>query len=217
MGCDIHGVYQVKKDGDWKTVREIEHNRNYDTFAILANIRNGRGFAGSDTGDSLPFIQEDRGFPKDFSIYEDEYHSPSGLTEYTPNSDQIWMGDHSHGWVTLKEVCEFIEKYKNNTILKRAIVKEYEHKRLLKTGERPNRSYFAENNTKTEVLTQKEYQFLSSLGSLPEKKEIFVQHEWSEDLLEATYIPQIKLDMDNISEEYEVDQNDVRMVFGFDS
>lgn len=73
MGTDIHMVVQVKnKSGDWELVSpsevpgaddyESSHSsnqwygpRNYDAFAILANVRNGFGFAGCETGETNNF------------------------------------------------------------------------------------------------------------------------------------------------------------------
>jgi hypothetical protein len=65
-------------------------DRNYNTFAILANVRNGRGFAGLKTGDGFEPILADvanyqRGWPVDCSpelLAEEGYieHSPSWLT-----------------------------------------------------------------------------------------------------------------------------------------
>lgn len=79
MGCDIHCTWEVRKDGVWEnqdefkeepwgpsvTGREILWKRNYRLFAMLANVRNGYGVAGSDTGDGLEPIAEPRGIPED--------------------------------------------------------------------------------------------------------------------------------------------------------
>jgi len=43
MGCDIHLIVQVKKDGKWEYVKEVPHSlmkRKYSTFAFLADVRN---------------------------------------------------------------------------------------------------------------------------------------------------------------------------------
>lgn len=43
MGCDIHLITEVKKDGKWNFVEEIPTSldcRNYTTFSILADVRN---------------------------------------------------------------------------------------------------------------------------------------------------------------------------------
>lgn len=58
MGCDIHLMVEVK---DRKTNQWTEYDvadgaikfigRNYNLFGILANVRNGFGFAQIDTGE----------------------------------------------------------------------------------------------------------------------------------------------------------------------
>lgn len=43
MGCDIHSIGQVKtKDGKWvtKLARVAGDDRNYDSFAVMADVRN---------------------------------------------------------------------------------------------------------------------------------------------------------------------------------
>lgn len=42
-------------------------SRNYDWFSILANVRNGSGFAGIKTGNGFDVIAEPRGLPDDIS------------------------------------------------------------------------------------------------------------------------------------------------------
>src|SRR3990172_3709211 len=65
------------------------HDRNYDVFAILANVRNGHDVTGTKSSDGLKFISDCRGIPEDVSPEVGE-----------------WMrdGDHSHTWVLLSEV-----------------------------------------------------------------------------------------------------------------
>lgn len=69
--------------------------RYYARFAILANVRNGFGFAGVPTGDALPFIQEGRGFPEGFQA------------DSTGAFMGSWMGDHSFGYVTAQELLDY--------------------------------------------------------------------------------------------------------------
>lgn len=85
MGTDIH-LYVERREGDrWVTCdtwepgeydphvmtvpygKHFYHNRCYDLFAILADVRNGRGFAGTDTGDGFVPIALPRGLPDDMS------------------------------------------------------------------------------------------------------------------------------------------------------
>lgn len=66
--------------------------RNYDVFAILADVRNGRGFAGSDTGDGFNPIADPKGVPEDASDY------------YKKVVDE-WAGDgHSHSYFSMEEL-----------------------------------------------------------------------------------------------------------------
>jgi len=114
MGCDIHLFVEKKVDGKWVSAdsweREeeegfnslsVDYNkrfysgRNYDLFAILADVRNGSGFAGCDTGDGFVPIDSPRGIPEDAS------------TEVKECSER-WDGDgHSHSWFTLAELLAY--------------------------------------------------------------------------------------------------------------
>lgn len=81
MGTDIHMYVERRASADapWETAdrwseteygTQCEHifdDRSYDTFAILADVRNGRGFAGVKTGEGFVPISEPRGLPKDMS------------------------------------------------------------------------------------------------------------------------------------------------------
>lgn len=64
-------------------------DRSYYTFAILADVRNGHGFAGVDTGDGFIPIAEQRGVPEDFEVIDYE------------------LGDHSFSWLTLRELLVY--------------------------------------------------------------------------------------------------------------
>ena len=86
--------------GEGKTTKEY-HERNYDLFAILANVRNGTGFAGCDTGDGFQILAEPRGLPKDTSIRD------SGDDVEYEDSRYISLGDHSFTHCTLAEALEY--------------------------------------------------------------------------------------------------------------
>lgn len=66
--------------------------RNYNLFAILADVRNGYGFAGVETGTPWPTIAAGRGIPDGVDIEDKEFP---------------WLGDHSHTWVTVAELLAF--------------------------------------------------------------------------------------------------------------
>lgn len=113
MGTDIHPALEIKRDGKWEPIMkpniwyndkwaeednepefspefEEARDRNYDAFAILADVRNGTGFAGVITGSGFDSISKPKGLPLDISPEVASYIERSG--------------DHSHSYVTLKEL-----------------------------------------------------------------------------------------------------------------
>lgn len=121
MGCDIH-LYVEKREGPsapWVTADTWEpdewededgqtfscmcvpyysrfyNGRNYDLFAILADVRNGRGFAGIDTGDGFEPICDPRGLPED-------------ACDLVKADSKRWGEDgHSHSWLTVAELLAY--------------------------------------------------------------------------------------------------------------
>lgn len=115
MGCDIH-FYVEKQNtkGKWVSAdtwvdeeddgrrykhvpyeKEFYNGRNYNLFAILANVRNGRGFAGCKTGEGFVPIAQPRGVPKD------------ACEEYIDQVAAMGADGHSHSWFTLRELLDY--------------------------------------------------------------------------------------------------------------
>ncbi len=124
MGCDIHIAIQVQEpDGVWSEVLwqqtpydyngarpaadgipvapKVFRMRNYDLFGILADVRNGRGFAGIETGAGWPSIAPDRGFPEGFNP------DRVGPNPQYPEDGARYMGEHSFTWIALDELKAF--------------------------------------------------------------------------------------------------------------
>lgn len=97
--------------------------RNYDLFAMLADVRNGRGFAGDKTGEGFNPICQPKGIPKDasfevmrkFCIREDADHSRDVLRGWVERgmSTVVKLGPvmevthpdwHSASWLTVEEL-----------------------------------------------------------------------------------------------------------------
>lgn len=121
MGCDIHCFAERYFDGAWHllapsvearpwrfgqpgpdprftytgVLRDWFDSRNYDLFGILADVRNGIGFAGIRTGDAWPVIEEPRGIPADASDL------------YRKEAEEWGIDGHSHSWFTVEELDRF--------------------------------------------------------------------------------------------------------------
>jgi hypothetical protein len=86
MGADIHVVCEVMKEpGRWQLhLRSpLSDHRDYNSFGALAGVR------ADAVHDDLSYP---RGLPKDMG------------------SDIDWLGDHSHHWLTLKELKKIKKK-----------------------------------------------------------------------------------------------------------
>jgi hypothetical protein len=91
--------------------------RNYNVFSILADVRNGRGFAGIKTGDGFNPIAEPRGLPEDMSASLLALHTAEDSDD-DPDFDERYefrratygsysLGDHSFSHLTLREMLEY--------------------------------------------------------------------------------------------------------------
>lgn len=114
MGCDIHLYVERRENGRWVSAdiwtpnkyakyegeppvaveyeNRVYTGRNYDLFGILANVRNGRGFAGIKTGEGFNPISPPRGLPEDVS------------PEVKAESDRWGVDGHSHSHFTVAEL-----------------------------------------------------------------------------------------------------------------
>lgn len=153
MGCDIHICIQAQDpDGAWVEIvyqdepYEFEkaravmalpnipvapvgfHERDYDLFGILADVRNGTGFAGCTTGEGWPSIAPNRGWPDGFN--------PEAVADNPkyPGKGPRSMGDHSETWVTLDELKAFDWDGVTTTLYGVVSADEYER---LSDGEKP--------------------------------------------------------------------------------
>lgn len=113
MGCDIHAVWQARKDGKWVDVESTwDQDRHYFLFSWLADVRNGHGFAGIPTYTPIKPISQPRGLPDDFDGGEEH---PTFLEALAPHRREYeedkehpiaWMGDHSHSWLDVDEILD---------------------------------------------------------------------------------------------------------------
>lgn len=101
-------------------------DRNYMLFALLADVRNGRGFAGVYTHDPIEPLSEPRGVPRDASF---------GWLE-TVDSWDVDM--HSHSYFTLEELIAFRDAGKLGQHVRRGgAITGLEYERIQREGGKP--------------------------------------------------------------------------------
>lgn len=224
MGCDIHMFAEVKKNGKWEKIvkkfknRRYDPNResktdedgyewnpefhdhpysgrNYDLFGILADVRNGRGFAGIKTGEGFVPISEPKGLPEDVS------------GEIKKDSDDYGYDGHSHSYFTLKELKSY--DWSRNTAIYGVVTKEEFLK--LKSENKTPTSYCGWVSGQN-IIVVSEQDFDQHKDYLD--KEVYVQMQWSESYKEAS-----GNFLERISEQLEPfgSDEDVRIVFWFDN
>ena len=135
MGTDIHIVAEYFADGVWHLADvELPEYRNYWAFAVLADVRNGYGFAGFDRGEPITPISLPRGHPDDLS---QELRAPPDPEEEDYSRERIWLGNHSFSWLTLKELLEYDL---DAPMTLRGMVSAEAAKKYRETGEPPRSS-----------------------------------------------------------------------------
>lgn len=194
MGTDIHGRLQAKKhDGKgWLDLGEIENDRNYCVFAMLADIRNGFAFACSKTHEPLVPISEPRGFPEDFDIVGDSVI----LESYDQPNIEYWMGSHSFSWLTVSEILAW-EGWSKDLEME-GFIDPDEWERMQRDGGDP----------KTWIVWFTGDQYKDH-----------VKHHWNAPFVQRARVFRAWLDYVALKHSYtlEKDPSSLRIVFGFDS
>ena len=214
MGCDIHLYTEKKINGFWNLWHKshlnkaIHHTyvedyyrytgRNYDLFAILANVRNGVGFAGIVTGGGFNPICQPRGLPKDVGYEVQEL-------------SEKWDDDgHSHSWLTLRELLEY--DWDSQSTTKRGVVSEITYKKWDHKGY-PSEYCGASYGKGIETLSEEEYLKLNQKDT---DVTYMIEVEWDVTYRQAAnqflkeFIPRLQ-------ELAEGDLDSVRIVFWFDN
>jgi hypothetical protein len=176
-------------------------NRNYDVFAILADVRNGHGFAGVETGDGFNSISSMRGLPDD----------PSEDVEQELNEDRDL---HSVTYVTLRELVDYDW---NQTTKHYGTVSEEEYKTWKENG-KPSGWCGGVSGGMVVHLTNEQMEDLIA-GHLvrEEGKNYYTRVSWEETYAESAsdFYPHCVEELKKLSEK--TDLSDVRIVMGFDS
>lgn len=205
MGTDIHCFVEKRnKKGVWEQITGFEtswgtdavsplEDRNYDMFAVLADVRNGVGFAGVPTGEPVEPISEPRGLPYDISdeVFKELDH-------------EGWL--HNVSWLTVQDLLD----YDIDQVKKQEGFVSAEGYRLHKEG-KPFSScgYTSAPKCDIEELEEMDRKY-------PEKRYCAKLH-WEEPLKEACS-PLFDTALEQLIERCdEEDHSDVRIVFGFDN
>jgi len=217
MGCDIHLHYEIKEGNEWKYIdwkkdlqsedkdyyTELSNHplyvgRNYNLFSILANVRNGYGFAMCNTSAGFAPIDFPRGLPDDIS---DEVKEEA----------EIWGVDaHSHSWLYLQELLEYGWDIRTVTLI--GVVNKREYIEFKKNG-RPS-SWSGEVSGKfVKNISNSEMEDLLSSDEKT-KTHYYTQVCWDCSYREAVGESWFKT-LDELSKLG--DPNNIRLVFWFDN
>lgn len=195
-------VYENGDDYDSNS-RYTEHpyqNRNYDLFAILANVRNGVGFAGVDTGDGFKCIAHPKGIPDDAS------------KDYKQLVKNYGEGGHSHSYLTLEEIDNFDW---SQTTKHRGWVNVKQYKIYLKKGKPESWSGGVSGGSVVHISNEEMNKVIN--GSIDIEGHLYTQVEWQESYRYSVG----KTFFDSIEEVRKLLKKpgvlDVRLVFFFDN
>lgn len=210
MGTDIHGVMQKKVAGRWEDIpSKYDENRHYQLFAVLADVRNGYGFARCPTGEEVRPIAQPRGLPEDFAV-ENDYHPiatleimSEGRQKYHEEVEplEVWMGDHSYSWLTGQEMLDAFEGLP--TIAKTGVLSRAEYEQWDKKTPPPTYCGGVSGNGVVVI---------GSIAEAPFSPEwTHIRCTWQRDLKDelAYFFDEVRRLVDL--------HGDIRYVFGFDS
>ena len=233
MGCDIHIYTEVKKEGKWRAIQVpngwkkylegcleratkqdsinyykarleeepdkvyegIYSGRNYDLFAILANVRNKYGFRPI----SMP-----KGLPEDIS-------------ETVKLEAEEWAGDgHSHSYHTLQDLLDYDWKQETKH---RGWVDEKTYKNFKETGNPYPHSREVSGMNVVHLTNKQMDDLIAGKVLRQEGKRYYTQIEWKETYEESAgnFVSETIPALQTIAEEHGVSNDEVRIVFWFDS
>lgn len=265
MGTDIHPLVEIKKDGEWYVPEEqyrIEHDtwgdeeyvymttfgekeivrsyRNYSSFAILADVRNGIGFAGVDTGDRVEPFDYPRGMPNDVSDmgrrwFEQADHTPSyfSLEELKKGfSENYFKTINKRGWVDYKTFSRFMwdnemTEYDINNMSDNDIEKMY-NTRAIRSPETwsggVSGSRIIHLSFRDMLQWYKKYGLIHDYKDIEDEDDretlinVYVNIQWTK--LIGDTIPLVKdwiQELSSYAKEHDLEDDEIRVLFYFDS
>jgi len=209
MGTDIHAVMEIEKDGKWEQdlTGVVPEYRNYNLFAIMADVRNGYGFAGCVTGKAVEPISKPKGLPDGYD-------------------DEECYG-HSASYLSGKEIADYIDKNKTTLKTHQGIMSIETYIQWKQSDDVEPNSYcggitgveVVDEDNLSEILKGLGYNLLDVLNDqknvdIKASREIYVKATWTTNLFYTT--PEL-IEMLNDMKVKSDDLERVRVVFWFDS
>jgi len=207
MGTDIHGRLRYKrwshqKDYNYVELPTLFDDRDYDFFAIIGNVRNGYGFAGNSRYENpVEPITNNRGLPED----EPNNYNYNIKTE---EETEIYYGDHSYSYVTLKELKE--TKLHLQKVIRVGYFNITEYEEVLK-GKTPTTWCGDVSGGNVEKITPEQY----SKNEYDPNKSVYIFYKW-EDQPFKEKIEKLICWME-CYKHWNSDGSDEVLIFGFDS
>lgn len=241
MGCDIHSraeikvsrkwvinedpvfknayEWQIKEDGEF--CAHPSDMRNYDWFAILADVRNGRGFAGIKTGQGFVPISQPRGVPHNASAEWKQYV-------------REWGADlHSTSWL---DVDDFDDYNWNQVSMKVGVITIKSYEELRGSGGPPEEWCGSVSGGKIITVSMEQADEILAGNTITAERErwesfrktneqvqvgqqtdleVYVRYNWAVHYREwfASSIEHYVEPLRKLKEKY----GDARLVFGFDN
>lgn len=179
----------------------IYDGRNYGLFAILANVRNGYGFAGVDTGDGFVPIKMPKGLPTNVSFFVEEEARRWGID------------GHSHSYLTAKELSDY-DWFQLS--VKRGVVNEKQYKVFLEKGIPDSYSGDSWGNNIIHLTNSEMDALLNGTFPREEGKSYHTKVSWKETYQEASgyFYSQTLPALKELAQDK---PEDVRIVFWFDN
>lgn len=202
---DLEEEYQAELrsvhnyEGPTSPINFLYSGRNYDVFSILADVRNGYGFAGVKTGEGFNPISNPKGLPNDVS-------------ELVYDASDAWGVDgHSHSYLTLRELLD----YDWNQVTKHVGYVGKEEYKIFKENGKPDTWSGGIWGSDVKYISNQEMDEILN-GSASDTPNTYTQVSWDEpyyvsaDNFYTKSIPMLKELSDG-------KPNDIRIVFWFDN
>lgn len=210
---EIFGWYPwwLKHDDPLRKEIPDPTSRHYTVFAFLADVRNGWGFAGVQTGEPIEPQFKERGIPIDTTYRETVYDKDGNVVGGSPN----WLGDHSFTWATLRELKDAPWKV---TVKTCGVIHHKRYAEWSVQGGPPKGGWGGSIFGKgIRTFDEKDFKGIMAAGQVQEEDYVRVWWEWHP-LIECQFRKWLySQPMQDLLEEVGNNPDHIRVLMGFDS